>query len=619
MEFVKKYRWTLLSFSLLMIGLLSDHFLNLSFFQGSFRLAWYFAAYAITGWPVAWQGIKLAAKGNVFTEFFLMTIASAGAFFLGEFPEGAAVMLFYNIGELFQGAAVGKARGNIKALLDQRPLSASVWRENSWAVVNPENVNVGERILVKAGERVPLDGKLLNEFAYFNTSALTGESVPVKVNQGEGVWAASVNGDSVIEVEVTKKFSDSSLNRILNLVQDAITRKAPTELFIRKFAKVYTPAVVAVASLLVIVPFFILNDYVFRDWLYRGLLFLVVSCPCALVISIPLGYFGGIGAASRNGILFKGSNYLDLITKVNTIVFDKTGTLTKGVFKVTKVVSNRLEQKAFLQMLASLESKSTHPVARAIVESADLKNFDAKVEGIKEFAGEGIFGKVNEASVVAGNQKILHRFGVLVPADLAAEVETTVFMAIDGKLEGYVTISDEVKADSKKAIEKLREANIQTLMLSGDKNSIVQKTGTDLNIHESFGNLLPEEKMKKLEELKHSAKTVAFVGDGINDAPALAFSDVGIAMGGLGSDAAIETANVVIQTDQPSKIPTAISIGRATKNVVWQNIIFAFGVKLLVLLLGAGGIATMWEAVFADVGVALLAVLNAVRLQHLKF
>jgi Cd2+/Zn2+-exporting ATPase len=619
MEFAKKYRWTLLSLSLLTIGLLTDHFFKPSFFQGTLRFAWYFIAYVITGWPVALQGFKLAAKGNLFTEFFLMTIASAGAFFLGEFPEGAAVMLFYNIGELFQGAAVGKARGNIKALLDQRPLTATVWREDKWTLTKPEDVNVGERIQVKAGERVPLDGKLLSEFAYVNTSALTGESVPVKINKGEGVWAASVNSDSLMEVEVTKKYSDSSLNRILTLVQDAITRKAPTELFIRKFAKVYTPAVVAVASLLVIVPFFVVDDYIFRDWLYRGLLFLVVSCPCALVISIPLGYFGGIGAASRNGILFKGSNYLDLITKVNTIVFDKTGTLTKGIFKVTKIVSKNLEKKEFLRMLASLESKSTHPVARAIVESADIQTSNIKVDDVKEFPGEGIFGKVEGVTLLAGNQKLLQRFDISVPADLPSEVETTVFMAIDGKLEGYVTISDEIKEDSKVAVEKLREGNIRTLMLSGDKNSIVQKTGIELNIHESIGNLLPEEKMKKLEELKHSSKAIAFVGDGINDAPALALSDVGIAMGGLGSDAAIETAHVVIQTDQPSKIPTAIRIGRATRNVVWQNIVFAFGVKLLVLLLGAGGIATMWEAVFADVGVALLAVLNAVRLQHFKF
>lgn len=618
MEFVKKYRWTLVSFILLMIGLLFDQIMRPDFFEGTIRFAWYFAGYVITGWPVAKQGFQLALKGSVFTEFFLMTIASAGAFFLGQFPEGAAVMLFYNIGELFQGAAVGKARNNIKALLDQRPLTASVLRENVFVQIKPEDVNVGDRIQVKTGERVPLDGKLINDFAYFNTSALTGESVPRKFSKGETVWASSISADAVIELEVTRKFSDSSLNRILHLVQEAIARKAPTELFIRKFAKVYTPAVVGAATLLILLPYFFVNDYVIRDWLYRGLLFLVVSCPCALVISIPLGYFGGIGAASRNGILFKGSNYLDLITKINTIVFDKTGTLTKGVFKVTKVVSTRLEKNEFLQTLSFVERHSNHPVAKAIVESLQKKDFDRPIENIKEFAGEGIYAKVNGDEVIAGNQKLLKRFGVS-PSDFSSEVETTVFMAINGTLEGYVTISDEIKEDSKTAIQTLHKENIKSFMLSGDKDSIVQKVGSELSIGESFGELLPEQKMKKLESLKKDFDKIAFVGDGINDAPALAFSDVGIAMGGLGSDAAIETASVVIQTDQLSKIPTAIQIGRATKSIVWQNIFFAFGVKLVVLSLGAGGVATMWEAVFADVGVALLAILNAVRLQHMKF
>jgi Cd2+/Zn2+-exporting ATPase len=598
---------------------LFDHLIKVDFFAGTFRFLWYFLVFVITGWPVAVQGAKLAIKGNIFTEFFLMTIASCGAFFLGEFPEGAAVMLFYNIGELFQGAAVGKARSNIKSLLDQRPLTASVWSENKWLLVTPEDVKVGERIQVKAGERVPLDGKLLNDFAHFNTSALTGESVPTKISKGETVWAASISTDSVIEIEVTKKYSDSSLNRILNLVQEAITRKAPTELFIRKFAKVYTPAVVAVATLLVVAPFFILSDYVFRDWLYRGLLFLVVSCPCALVISIPLGYFGGIGAASRNGILFKGSNYLDLITKIGTVVFDKTGTLTKGVFKVTNTVSLKLDKTEFLEIMASAESQSNHPIAKAIVESFPNRLRNLKIQDTKEFAGKGIQTRVDGKDVLVGNQKLLKRFGVLVE-NLPASVETIVLMAVDGVYQGYVTIADEIKSDSKAAIVYLQKDNIQTKMLSGDKSSIVQKIGTELSIDESIGDLLPEEKMQQLEEIKKKSSTpIAFVGDGINDAPALALSDVGIAMGGLGSDAAIETASVVIQTDQPSKIPTAIRIGRATKNIVWQNITFAFGVKIIVLALGAGGIATMWEAVFADVGVALLAILNAVRLQQMKF
>ncbi len=617
MEFVKKYQWTLLSFALLIVGIFFDQILRPDFFEGRLRFTWYFAAYVITGWPVAKQGLVLAMRGNLFTEFFLMTIASAGAFFLGEFSEGAAVMLFYNIGELFQGAAVGKAKNNIKALLDQRPLTATVFRENVFIQVKPEDVNVGERIQVKAGERIPLDGKLLNESAYFNTSALTGESVPRKFSRGEMVWASSISSDAVIELEVTKKFSDSSLNRILHLVQEAITRKAPTELFIRKFAKVYTPAVVGSATLLILLPYFFVSDYVFRDWLYRGLLFLVVSCPCALVISIPLGYFGGIGAASRNGILFKGSNYLDLITKVDTVVFDKTGTLTKGVFKVTKVFSNRLEKSEFLQKIAALEKHSNHPIAKAIVSSVADKNSTTQVSALKEFAGEGIKAKLDGEEILVGNQKLLNRFGIII--DAPKEIETTVFLAANGIFEGYVCIADEVKEDSKFAIENLQKENLKTVMLSGDKNSITKNIGGQLLINESLGDLLPEEKMKKLEELKKNSNAIAFVGDGINDAPALALSDVGIAMGGLGSDAAIETASVVIQTDQPSKIPTAIQIGRATKNIVWQNIVFAFGVKLIVLSLGAGGIATMWEAVFADVGVALLAILNAVRLQQMKF
>jgi Cd2+/Zn2+-exporting ATPase len=620
MEFIKKYRWPFLSFSLLMIGLLFDQIVKPVFFTGSFRLGWYLIVYAITGWPVALQGFKLVLKGNVFTEFFLMTIASAGAFFLGEYPEGAAVMLFYTIGELFQGAAVGKARNNIKALLDQRPLIATVWREGKLEQVKPEDVFVGERILVKAGENVPLDGKLISELAYVNNSALTGESVPKKINQGELIWAASINTDRAIELEVTKKYSDSSLNRILTLVQEAVTRKAPTELFIRKFAKIYTPAVVASATLLIFLPYLVLSDYVFRDWLYRGLLFLVASCPCALVISIPLGYFGGIGAASRNGILFKGSNYLDLITKVNTVVFDKTGTLTKGIFKVTKVVSPEIEKSEFIRLMVAIENHSTHPVARAIVQMLDDKNASYRIVDVKEYAGEGIQARMNADEIVVGNQKLLKRLAIAVAPDWQNEIETTVFMAINGIAKGYVTISDEIKPDSKAAIESLHKKNINTWMLSGDKNTIVQKVGAALSIGESIGDLLPEQKMQKLDSLKSKkVNIVAFVGDGINDAPALAISDVGIAMGGLGSDAAIETADVVIQTDQPSKITTAIEIGGATEKIVWQNIFFAFGVKLIVLSLGAGGIATMWEAVFADVGVALIAILNAIRLQNMKF
>lgn len=609
----------IISFLMLLMGILSDHFKSPEFFQNEFiRLPWYTIAYLIVGIPVIIQAIKLLMKLDFFNEFSLMSIATLGAFILGEYPEGVSVMLFYSIGELFQSAAVNKAKNNIKTLLDVRPNSATVFRQNQWKTIAPEEVKIGEIIQIKVGEKVPLDGLMLSESSSFDTSALTGESKPNTLRKGENVLAGMLNLDKVIEIETTKKFEDSSLAKILELVQNANSQKAKTELFIRKFAKIYTPIVFFLAVALTFLPFFFVENYEFNDWFYRALVFLVISCPCALVISIPLGYFGGIGASSRNGILFKGSNYLDLMSKVNTIVMDKTGTLTHGVFKVQKVHSNELDTKEFLDIVSTIESYSTHPIARAIV-SHHSSNLSA--EKVEEISGHGLKGEVNGKSVLVGNGKLLKKFNIDYDSNIDQIVESIVIVAIDNKYAGYITIADEIKSDAAQAIVEMKKNGVkQAIMLSGDKESIVQKVASTLKIDKAFGGLLPEEKVKKVEELKaDSNNIIAFVGDGINDAPVLAMSDIGIAMGGMGSDLAIETADVVIQTDQPSKIPTAIKIGKKTKQIVIQNISLAFGVKLIVLILGAGGLATMWEAVFADVGVALLAILNAIRIQQMKF
>lgn len=616
----KAYLPVAISLAMLLLGIAADQFIKPVFFTGWVRLAWFAVAYVPVGLPVAKQGVRLLLKGDVFTEFVLMTIATVGAFFIGEYPEGVAVMLFYNVGELFQDAAVNRAKRSIKALLDIRPASAFVKRNGQFVEVKPQDVQVGEVIQIKAGDKVPLDGEMLSDGGTFNTAALTGESKPSGISKGETVLAGMINQEKVAELKVTKPYNDSSLARILTLVQEATTRKAKTEQFIRKFSRVYTPIVVVLAVLITVVPYFFVSDYVFRDWLYRSLIFLVISCPCALVISIPLGYFGGIGAASRNGILFKGSNFLDLITKVNVVVMDKTGTLTKGVFKVQEVKSFGLEESQWLPLAAALESASTHPVAQAVVAHVGDSSKSIQVDNLEEISGHGIQGTINGKQVLAGNVKLMRKMNIPVPQELSDIQDTIVVVGVDGKLAGYLTIADEIKDDSEAAIKSLHDQNIRTVMLSGDKQAVVDRVAKALRIDEAFGDLLPEDKVKKVEGIKQdNSKVVAFVGDGINDAPVLALSDVGMAMGGLGSDAAIETADVIIQTDQPSRIARAIQIGRATNRVVWQNIIFAFAVKGIVLALGAGGLATMWEAVFADVGVALLAVLNAMRIQRMTF
>ena len=616
----KAYLPVIISLLLLLLGIIADNFIKAAFFTGWIRLVWYGIAYLPVGLPVAAKGFRLLIKGDVFTEFILMTIATLGAFYVDAYPEGVAVMLFYTVGELFQDAAVSRAKRSIKALLDIRPDTAMVLVNGNYKEVSPVDVKVGDTIQIKAGEKVPLDGEMLSDKSSFNAAALTGESKPDTINKGETVLAGMINQEKVVELKVTRLFNDSSLARILTMVQEATTRKAKTEQFIRRFSRIYTPIVVLLAVAITLLPYFFVKDYVFDQWLYRALIFLVISCPCALVISIPLGYFGGIGAASRNGILFKGSNYLDLITKVNRIVMDKTGTLTKGVFKVQEVKSYDLDEERWLPLVAALENKSTHPVAKAVVEYAGDSIDGITVNDLEEIGGHGLKGKVNGKEILAGNIKLMDKMNVSVNNGLREMTDTVVVAAIDGKLIGYLTIADEIKVDSKQAVESLHKMNIQMIMLSGDKQAVVDKVSKQLGIDKAYGDLLPENKVEKVEQIKKEPKAVvAFVGDGINDAPVLALSDVGIAMGGLGSDAAIETADVIIQTDQPSKIATAIKIGKATNKIVWQNIGLAFGVKVIVLILGAGGLATMWEAVFADVGVALLAILNAIRTQKMKF
>ncbi|MEC7262463.1 MAG: heavy metal translocating P-type ATPase [Bacteroidota bacterium] len=616
----KTYLPAIFSFVMLIIGIAVDYFDAFPFFKGWIRIAWYTLAYLPVGFPVIREGWNSIKHGDFFTEFFLMSIATLGAFAIGEYPEGVAVMLFYAVGELFQNAAVNRAKGNIKALLDARPDEALVLRNGNFVTVNPETVEIGERIQVRVGEKIPLDGILLSERASLNTAAITGESKPDTINRDEKVYAGSINLDGVIDVETSKEFKDSSITRILDMVQNATARKSKTELFIRRFARIYTPIVVFLAIGLTFLPYFFLNDYVFRDWLYRALIFLVVSCPCALVISIPLGYFGGLGAASRNGILFKGASFLEAITKVNTVVMDKTGTVTKGVFKIKEIKTAQFEEAKFMKYLMAMEEQSTHPIAKAILEYK-AEGTDIKATDVSEVAGKGLRGTVNGKTVLVGNKALMASNNIDVPSETDDIVDSIVMLAIDEKFAGYVTIADELKEDAHQAIQQIRDAGIsKIIMLSGDKDSITQQVSKKLNFDWAKGGLLPEDKLGEVEELKKQSDTkVAFMGDGINDAPVLAVSDVGIAMGGLGSDVAIETADVIIQTDQPSKMARAIKIGRSTRKIVWQNIGLAFGVKAFVLILGAGGLATMWEAVFADVGVALLAILNAVRLQRMKW
>lgn len=610
----------ILSFSLLLLGIIFDHYFKVSWFSGYVRLFWYLAAYIPVGLPVVIESFEGITKGDVFSEFLLMSIATLGAFSIGEYPEGVAVMLFYSVGEIFQTMAVTKAKSNIKLLLDQRPDEVTILENGLPKTIKAENVAIGSIIQLKSGEKLGLDGELLSDSASFNTSALTGESKPNTKVKGETVLAGMINLTTISQIKVTTNYQDSKLSKILELVQNATSQKAPTELFIKKFAKIYTPIVVFLALAVTFLPYLWVQDYLFKDWLYRALVFLVISCPCALVISIPLGYFGGIGAGSRNGILIKGSNFLDILANIQNVVMDKTGTMTEGVFKVQEVNFNKeFNQDQILQIINVLESNSTHPVATAIHKFVGELDHSLVLENVEEIAGKGLKAKINGKEILVGNFKLMDQFHIKYDINLETIVYTIIAVAFDEKFVGYITIADSIKEDALLTINKLKALKIKTTMLSGDKNSVVQYVAKQLGITNAFGDLLPEDKVNKIKGIKASKESVAFVGDGVNDAPVVALSDVGIAMGGLGSDATIETADIVIQDDKPSKIPMAINIGKQTKKVVWQNIILAFSVKLIVLLLGAGGLATMWEAVFADVGVALLAILNAVRIQRMKF
>lgn len=610
----------IVSFVLLLIGISLDNFIQNTWFIGWIRLVFYLIAYIPVGFPVLKEAFESIKNGDVFSEFFLMGIATIGAFAIGEYPEGVAVMLFYSVGEVFQAMAVTKAKTNIKTLLDQRPDEVTVLENGQPKVVKAKTVNVGEIIQLKSGEKLGLDGELLSEKASFNTSALTGESKPDTKIKGETVLAGMINLNSVSLVKVTAAYKDSKLSKILELVQNATAQKAPTELFIRKFAKIYTPIVVFLAIGITFLPYFLGENYEFKSWLYRALVFLVISCPCALVISIPLGYFGGIGAGSRNGILIKGSNFLDILANIQNVVMDKTGTMTEGVFKVQEVHFNDdFNKDEILKWVNVLESKTTHPIATAIHDFVGEIDHSIHLENVEEIAGQGLKAEINGKELLVGNLKLMKQFNIYYDINAENIVYTLIAIAYDKKFVGYLTIADSIKEDAPQTINKLKSLNVKTTMLSGDKTSVVDFVAQKLGIENAYGDLLPEDKVNKVKELKSKNQSVAFVGDGINDAPVVALSDVGIAMGGLGSDATIETADIVIQDDKPIKIPMAINIGKQTKKIVWQNIILAFAVKGIVLALGAGGLATMWEAVFADVGVALLAILNAVRIQRMKF
>lgn len=596
------------------------------------KLIWFAAAYIPVAFPVIKEAVEEIQKGEVFSEFTLMTIATVGAFLIGEYPEGVAVMLFYAIGEKFQDHAVDKAKRDIKALVDIRPERASVIIDGIVTQCKPEVLQIGDMIEVKPGERVPLDGVLLSDVALFNTSALTGESVPKSIQKDGEVLAGMISTDSVVRMKVTRLYAQSALSRILDMVREATDRKAPAELFISRFAQIYTPVVIVLAALTVLIPYLysLLTPtfaYSFNEWFYRALIFLVISCPCALVVSVPLSYFGGIGLASRKGILFKGGNYMDAILNVDTVVFDKTGTLTTGIFAVTEVKAYNMDSRQLVNIAAAMERTSNHPVAKAIVAYDNAHNKPSErltADHVKDIPGYGITGKVDDDDILVGSLRMMDKYGVGYPEQLKEIAGTIVVCSKNGHLIGYILLSDALKEDALKAVKSLRELKIRNIqILSGDKQALVDTVVRRLKADKGYGDLLPEGKVEHITRIKYhqenvkgqsGKRTVAFVGDGINDAPVLAMSDVGIAVGGAGSDVAIETADVVLQDARPSKLAEAIVIARHTRRNVIENITIAIGVKIVVLLLGVLGIATMWEAVFADVGVTVLAVFNALRL-----
>ncbi|HEY4431701.1 MAG TPA: heavy metal translocating P-type ATPase [Paenibacillus sp.] len=589
--------------------------------EGVVELLIFLAAYLIVGSEVVWQAVKNIVRGQVFDENFLMALATIGAFAIGEYPEGVAVMLFYQIGELFQGLAVNRSRRSITALMDIRPEFAYLKLGNDLKKVSPEEVAIGDLIVVKPGEKVPLDGTILEGSAMMDTSALTGESVPRSAGPGSTVLSGFINRNGVITMQVTQTFGESAVSKILELVQNASSNKAKTENFITKFARAYTPIVVITAVLLAVVPPLMISGATFSDWIYRALVFLVISCPCALVVSIPLGFFGGIGAASRRGILIKGSNYLEALNDVKVVVFDKTGTLTKGQFKVTGIFPSVGKSKdALLRTAAYAESHSNHPIAESIRAAYGEPISKEAISNYNEISGHGIEVTIEGKTVLAGNARLMEREGIAY--EVPEQSGTVVHIAVDHQYGGYLVIADEVKEDSLQAIQTLKKLGIRkTVMLTGDASSVAEAVGKQLGVDEVHAELLPQHKVEAIEKLdreKSQREKIIFVGDGINDTPVLARADVGIAMGGLGSDAAIEAADIVIMTDEPSKIAVAIGISKRTRMIVWQNIIFALGVKAIFLILGAFGIATMWEAVFSDVGVTVLAVLNSIRALKVK-
>jgi len=579
----------------------------------------YGSSYLLIGGPVLMAAYKNIKRGQVFDENFLMGIATIGAFAIQEFPEGVAVMLFYMVGEMFQEKAVDRSRRSIKSLMDIRPDYANLKTDDGIQKVDPEGVQIGDVILIKPGEKVPLDGEVLDGSSMLDTSALTGESVPRKVEPGEDVLGGMINKNGLLTVKVNKEYGQSTVAKILELVENASGKKAPTEKFITKFARYYTPVVVYAALAMAVLPPLFLPGATFSEWLYRALIFLVISCPCALVVSIPLGFFGGIGRASRQGILVKGGNYLEALNNVTEIVFDKTGTLTKGEFSVSKVESyNGFKKNEILAKAAYAESHSTHPIAKSILEAYEKNIETDKIDDYQEISGHGIRAVIDDQEVLAGNIKLMNKENI--DCQEADEDGTIVYLAIDKKYAGYITITDEIKADTAEAIKGLKKLGIRNLtMLTGDRKAVAESVAARLGLDNYYAELLPDQKVEKVEELltnKDEKDKLIFVGDGINDAPVLARSDIGVAMGGLGSDAAIEAADVVLMTDEPSKLITAIETARKTRRIVWQNIIVSLAVKGFFVVLGALGMATIWEAVFADVGVALLAVLNAMRISR---
>lgn len=577
-------------------------------------------SYLLVGIKILKKAIKNILRGKVFDENFLMSLATVGAFAVGEFPEAAMVMILYQIGELFQDYAVNKSRKSIASLMDIRPDYANVYRDDKIEKVNPSEVAIGEIIVIKPGEKIPLDGTVVEGTSMLDTSALTGESVPRKIEVGDDALSGTINETGLIKVKVTKPFGESTVNKILDLVENASSKKSKSEKFITKFAKYYTPTVVIIAVIIALIPPLIIQDATFKDWIYKALSFLVVSCPCALVISIPLGFFGGIGGASKLGILIKGSNALEALADVETVVFDKTGTLTKGVFEVQDVKNVEIEKEELVRLVAHAEKFSTHPVAESVKRFYNNEIDENIIGNIEEIGGYGIIANMENKEVLVGNDKLMAKKNIAY--EKCGEAGTILYVAIDNKFAGYILISDKIKDDSEKALKELKKMNIKkTVMLTGDRKEVANSVGKKLKLDEVFSELLPDGKVEKVEELmkvKSSKGKLAFVGDGINDAPVLVVSDVGIAMGGLGSDAAIEAADIVIMTDEPSKISKAIKIAKKTMRIVKENIVFALAVKFIVLLLTVIGVSTMWEAVFADVGVSVIAILNSLRMLHVK-